>query len=76
MMFEVSAWCLNYNLTKCFYIIISACFFRIGIDDWLRIPSVQDMYAIGDCAGFLESTGKPVLPALAQVKIHKVEFVC
>lgn len=47
--------------------IIFACFYRIGVDDWLRIPSVQDMYAIGDCAGFLESTGKPVLPALAQV---------
>lgn len=25
------------------------------------------MFAIGDCSGFLEDTGKPVLPALAQV---------
>lgn len=41
--------------------------YRIGIDEWLRVPSVQDVYAIGDCSGFLESTGKPVLPALAQV---------
>ncbi|KAK6138216.1 hypothetical protein DH2020_028050 [Rehmannia glutinosa] len=39
---------------------------RIGIDEWLRIPSVQDVFAIGDCSGFLESTGRPVLPALAQ----------
>lgn len=41
--------------------------YRIGIDEWLRVPSVQDVYAIGDCSGFLESTGKQVLPALAQV---------
>jgi hypothetical protein len=25
------------------------------------------VYAIGDCSGFLENTGKEVLPALAQV---------
>ncbi|GJN11357.1 hypothetical protein PR202_ga29541 [Eleusine coracana subsp. coracana] len=40
---------------------------RIGVDEWLRVPSAPDVYALGDCAGFLESTGKPVLPALAQV---------
>jgi NADH:ubiquinone reductase (non-electrogenic) len=40
---------------------------RIGVDEWLRVPSVRDVYAIGDCSGFLESTGKDVLPALAQV---------
>jgi NADH dehydrogenase FAD-containing subunit len=40
---------------------------RIGVDEWLRVPSVQDVYAIGECSGFLESTGKEVLPALAQV---------
>jgi hypothetical protein len=28
---------------------------------------MQDVFAIGDCSGFLESTGKPTLPALAQV---------
>lgn len=28
---------------------------------------MPDVFAIGDCSGFLESTGKPVLPALAQV---------
>lgn len=38
------------------------------MDEWLRIPSVPDVFAIGDCCGFLESTGKPVLPALAQVR--------
>ncbi|XP_021720658.1 internal alternative NAD(P)H-ubiquinone oxidoreductase A1, mitochondrial-like [Chenopodium quinoa] len=48
---------------------------RIGIDEWLRIPSVQDMYAIGDCAGFLESTGKPVLPALAQVAERQGKYL-
>lgn len=42
-------------------------FCRIGIDEWLRVPSVRDVYAIGDCSGFLENTGKDVLPALAQV---------
>ncbi|XP_057548870.1 internal alternative NAD(P)H-ubiquinone oxidoreductase A1, mitochondrial-like [Amaranthus tricolor] len=48
---------------------------RIGIDDWLRVPGVQDMYAIGDCAGFLESTGKPVLPALAQVAERQGKYL-
>lgn len=28
---------------------------------------MPDVFAIGDCSGFLESTGKSVLPALAQV---------
>ena len=37
------------------------------MDEWLRVPSVEDVFAIGDCSGFLESTGKPTLPALAQV---------
>uniref|UniRef100_A0A7C8YLG8 NADH:ubiquinone reductase (non-electrogenic) n=1 Tax=Opuntia streptacantha TaxID=393608 RepID=A0A7C8YLG8_OPUST len=48
---------------------------RIGIDDWLRAPSVQDVFAIGDCAGFLESTGKPVLPALAQVAERQGKYL-
>lgn len=48
---------------------------RIGIDDWLRVPSVQDMFSIGDCAGFLESTGKPVLPALAQVAERQGKYL-
>ena len=29
---------------------------------------MEDVFAVGDCAGFLEQTGRPVLPALAQVK--------
>lgn len=36
----------------------------------MRAPSVDDVFALGDCAGFLEQTGKPVLPALAQVKSY------
>ncbi|KAI5007161.1 hypothetical protein ZWY2020_047109 [Hordeum vulgare] len=39
----------------------------IGVDEWLRVPSVPDVFAVGDCCGFLESTGKEVLPALVQV---------
>lgn len=31
---------------------------------------MEDVFALGDCAGFLEQTGKPVLPALAQVKSY------
>ncbi|KAF6157212.1 hypothetical protein GIB67_041673 [Kingdonia uniflora] len=44
----------------------------IGIDEWMRVPSVEDVFALGDCAGFLDKTGKQVLPALAQIydKIH------
>ncbi|CAN6457687.1 unnamed protein product [Victoria cruziana] len=42
---------------------------RIGVDQWLRVPSVEDVFALGDCAGYLQETGKQTLPALAQVSI-------
>lgn len=29
---------------------------------------MEDVFALGDCAGFIEQTGKQVLPALAQVR--------
>ncbi|KAK4441321.1 Internal alternative NAD(P)H-ubiquinone oxidoreductase A1, mitochondrial [Sesamum alatum] len=48
---------------------------RIGIDEWQRVPSVQDVFAIGDCSGFLESTGRPVLPALAQVAERQGKYI-
>ncbi|CAI0461483.1 unnamed protein product [Linum tenue] len=48
---------------------------RIGIDEWLRVPNVPDVYAIGDCSGFVESTGKPVLPALAQVAERQGKYL-
>ncbi|MED6193597.1 Internal alternative NAD(P)H-ubiquinone oxidoreductase A1, mitochondrial [Stylosanthes scabra] len=48
---------------------------RIGIDEWLRVPSVQDVFAIGDCSGFVESTGRPVLPALAQVAERQGKYL-
>ncbi|XP_027090222.1 internal alternative NAD(P)H-ubiquinone oxidoreductase A1, mitochondrial-like isoform X1 [Coffea arabica] len=48
---------------------------RIGVDEWLRVPAVQDVFAIGDCCGFLESTGKPVLPALAQVAERQGKYL-
>lgn len=41
---------------------------RIGVDEWLRVPSVEDVFALGDCAGFVEGVGRPELPALAQVR--------
>ncbi|POO03668.1 FAD/NAD(P)-binding domain containing protein [Trema orientale] len=48
---------------------------RIGVDEWMRVPSVEDVFALGDCAGFLEQTGKPVLPALAQVAERQGKFL-
>nr|XP_009402350.1 PREDICTED: internal alternative NAD(P)H-ubiquinone oxidoreductase A1, mitochondrial-like isoform X2 [Musa acuminata subsp. malaccensis] len=48
---------------------------RIGVDEWLRVPSVEDVFALGDCAGFLEHTGKPVLPALAQVAEREGKYL-
>ncbi|XP_078180392.1 internal alternative NAD(P)H-ubiquinone oxidoreductase A2, mitochondrial-like [Carex rostrata] len=48
---------------------------RVGIDEWLRVPSVPDVFAIGDCSGFVESTGKPVLPALAQVAERQGKYL-
>ncbi|XP_038712048.1 internal alternative NAD(P)H-ubiquinone oxidoreductase A2, mitochondrial-like [Tripterygium wilfordii] len=48
---------------------------RIGVDEWLRVPSVQDVFALGDCAGFLEQTGRPVLPALAQVAERQGKYL-
>ncbi|KAJ8644003.1 hypothetical protein MRB53_005751 [Persea americana] len=48
---------------------------RIGVDEWLRVPSEQDVFSIGDCSGFLESTGKHVLPALAQVAERQGKYL-
>ncbi|GMP74806.1 hypothetical protein CsSME_00032113 [Camellia sinensis var. sinensis] len=48
---------------------------RIGIDEWLRVPSVEDVFAVGDCAGFLEQTGRQVLPALAQVAEREGKYL-
>ncbi|KAI0519255.1 hypothetical protein KFK09_006697 [Dendrobium nobile] len=48
---------------------------RIGVDEWLRVPSIQDTFAIGDCSGFLESTQKTVLPALAQVAERQGKYL-
>ncbi|XP_008800154.1 internal alternative NAD(P)H-ubiquinone oxidoreductase A2, mitochondrial-like [Phoenix dactylifera] len=48
---------------------------RIGVDEWLRVPSAEDVFALGDCAGFLEQTGKQVLPALAQVAEREGKYL-
>ncbi|GER53046.1 internal alternative NAD(P)H-ubiquinoneoxidoreductase A1 [Striga asiatica] len=48
---------------------------RIGVDEWLRVPAAEDVFALGDCAGFLEQVGKPVLPALAQVAERQGKFL-
>ncbi|XP_020237022.1 internal alternative NAD(P)H-ubiquinone oxidoreductase A1, mitochondrial [Cajanus cajan] len=48
---------------------------RIGVDEWLRVPSVQDVFSIGDCSGFVESTGRPTLPALAQVAERQGKYL-
>ncbi|XP_074269928.1 internal alternative NAD(P)H-ubiquinone oxidoreductase A1, mitochondrial-like [Silene latifolia] len=48
---------------------------RLGIDQWLRVPSVQDVFALGDCAGFMEQTGRKVLPALAQVAEREGKYL-
>ncbi|XVF27712.1 hypothetical protein REPUB_Repub14bG0132100 [Reevesia pubescens] len=48
---------------------------RIGVDEWLRVPSVEDVFALGDCGGFLEQTRKPVLPALAQVAERQGKYL-
>ncbi|CAN6546510.1 unnamed protein product [Malus baccata var. baccata] len=48
---------------------------RIGVDGWMRVPSVEDVFALRDCAGFLEETGKPVLPALAQVAEREGKYL-
>ncbi|CAK9176808.1 unnamed protein product [Ilex paraguariensis] len=48
---------------------------RIGVDEWLSVPSVEDVFALGDCAGFLEQTGRPVLPALAQVAERQGKYL-
>ncbi|XP_073009417.1 internal alternative NAD(P)H-ubiquinone oxidoreductase A2, mitochondrial-like [Typha latifolia] len=48
---------------------------RIGVDEWLRVPSSPDVFAIGDCSGFIESTGKPTLPALAQVAERQGKYL-
>ncbi|RZC64263.1 hypothetical protein C5167_007953 [Papaver somniferum] len=40
---------------------------KIILNDGTEVPyGLLVVYSISDCCGFLESTGKPVLPALAQ----------
>lgn len=44
----------------------------------MRVPSLPDVFSIGDCCGYLESTGKPTLPALAQAShfiIHMIDIL-
>ncbi|KAK2969867.1 hypothetical protein RJ640_030176 [Escallonia rubra] len=48
---------------------------RIGVDEYMRVPSVEDVFALGDCAGFLEQTGRQVLPALAQVAEREGKYL-
>lgn len=48
---------------------------RVGVDDNLRVPAYEDVYAIGDCAGYLEGTGKTPLPALAQVAERQGKYL-
>ncbi|KAI6705014.1 hypothetical protein NL676_007976 [Syzygium grande] len=48
---------------------------RIEVDEWMRVPTVEDVFALGDCAGFLEQTGRPVLPAFAQVAEREGKFL-
>ncbi|XP_031271216.1 internal alternative NAD(P)H-ubiquinone oxidoreductase A2, mitochondrial-like [Pistacia vera] len=48
---------------------------RVGVNEWMQIPSVQDVFAIGDCSGYLDSTGKSVLPALAQVAERQGKYL-
>lgn len=48
---------------------------RLGVDDWLRVPSATDVYSVGDCSGYLESTGKAPLPALAQVAERQGKYL-
>ncbi|KAG4923632.1 Internal alternative NAD(P)H-ubiquinone oxidoreductase A1, mitochondrial [Glycine soja] len=48
---------------------------RIGVDEWLRVSSVQDVFSIGDCSGFVESTGRQTLPALAQVAERQGKYL-
>ncbi|MCO5611922.1 hypothetical protein L7F22_066181 [Adiantum nelumboides] len=48
---------------------------RIGIDERLKVAGMEDVYAIGDCAGYVESVGKPDLPALAQVAERQGKYL-
>lgn len=48
---------------------------RIGVDDNLRVPAYEDIFAIGDCSGYLEGTGKTPLPALAQVAERQGKYL-
>lgn len=45
------------------------------MDEWLRVPLVEDVFALVDCARFLEHTGRQVLPALAQVAEREGKFL-
>ena len=40
---------------------------RIGVDEWLQVPSTKSVFIIGNCARFFESIGEPPLLDLAYV---------
>ena len=40
---------------------------RVAVDNHLRVPHHEDVYAMGDCSGYMDSLNKQPLPALAQV---------
>jgi NADH:ubiquinone reductase (non-electrogenic) len=48
---------------------------RVAVDNHLRVPHHEDVYAIGDCSGYMDSLNKPPLPALAQVAEREGKYL-
>lgn len=48
---------------------------RVAVDDHLRVPKHEDIYAIGDCSGYMDSLNKSSLPALAQVAERQGKYL-
>lgn len=47
---------------------------QLVVDDWMQVKGCADIYALGDCAACLDSTGKPV-PPRAQAAHQQADFL-
>ncbi|GAQ89703.1 NADH-dehydrogenase [Klebsormidium nitens] len=48
---------------------------RLAVDTRLKVVGAQDVYALGDCAGYAGNTGLAELPALAQVAERQGKYL-
>ncbi|KAK8695731.1 hypothetical protein V6N13_000882 [Hibiscus sabdariffa] len=46
---------------------------RVGIDEWLRVPTVQDVFSLGDCCVLVNrffQLGLGILPTFSRLRLQ------